>query len=835
MKKAVSGIVLMLLLTSALSSAFFIQPVESDYVWSETIYIRADGSVEPLGAPITTADNMTYTLTDNIGGSVPETGTAIIIQRNNIILDGAGYTLQDLGTGFQTKGIILSGRTNVTIKSIRIKNFSAGIQVLSNSNNNSIFENTITNCSWGGIYLGSSSGNSINGNNVTDNFTGIALGDSPNNSIGENTVANCSHYGIDLYLSPGSSVSGNNMTANGVRALRLASSSNCSVNGNIMAATSNGYGIEVTGSSNCSISGNTITANKMAGINLGGSSNNSISSNTITANSGAGVSLGNNNNNNSISGNTITANSGAGVSLGGSSNKNSISGNNIAANIQEGITLYGACNNSLIGNNVANNNYGVRLESLSNYNSISENTITANSKTGIELWIGPSGNNISSNTITANNERGIYLVQSQNNSLSGNTIANNSYGVELWWSPDNSITGNDITANSEAGIKLSYSSNNVVYHNNFIGNAQQAQIPTPGYASIWDDGYPSGGNYWSDYAGIDEKSGPSQDEPGSDEIGDTPYIIDPDNRDRYPLMAPYGTIAYRLTIATTSGGTTTPSPGTYTYVNGTEVEVTATSDTGFSFDYWLLDSDIRTENPITIIIDSNYTLTAHFIDDIPPITTITLDGDEGAGGWFVSTVAVTLSATDVSGVDKTEYSFDNSTWTLYTTPFTVTNEGNIIVYYKSTDNVGNVETTKTETLKIDKTAPSGSVIINNGATYTNSTSVTLTLTAADTTSGVNQIRLSNDGVWDTKPWETSSSTKAWTLATGDGSKTVYYKVRDNAGLVSATYSATITLGTPPPPPPAEAFPTMWIAALAVAAIAILILAAVFLRRKRKKR
>jgi hypothetical protein len=54
--------------------------------------------------------------------------------------------------------------------------------------------------------------------------------------------------------------------------------------------------------------------------------------------------------------------------------------------------------------------------------------------------------------------------------------------------------------------------------------------------NVWDDGYPSGGNYWSDYAGVDEKSGPGQNLTGSDGIGDTHYIIDGNNRDRYPLM-----------------------------------------------------------------------------------------------------------------------------------------------------------------------------------------------------------------------------------------------------------------------------------------------------------
>ena len=57
-------------------------------------------------------------------------------------------------------------------------------------------------------------------------------------------------------------------------------------------------------------------------------------------------------------------------------------------------------------------------------------------------------------------------------------------------------------------------------------------------SNTWDNGYPSGGNYWSDYTGNDSFSGPNQDLPGSDGIGDTPYNITgytPNDQDRYPL------------------------------------------------------------------------------------------------------------------------------------------------------------------------------------------------------------------------------------------------------------------------------------------------------------
>jgi len=75
-----------------------------------------------------------------------------------------------------------------------------------------------------------------------------------------------------------------------------------------------------------------------------------------------------------------------------------------------------------------------------------------------------------------------------------------------------------------------------MYDNELINNTYQ--VINLQSVNAWDAGYPSGGNYWSDYAGVDLKSGPSQDMSGSDGIGDTRYVIDENNTDRYPLISP---------------------------------------------------------------------------------------------------------------------------------------------------------------------------------------------------------------------------------------------------------------------------------------------------------
>ena len=87
------------------------------------------------------------------------------------------------------------------------------------------------------------------------------------------------------------------------------------------------------------------------------------------------------------------------------------------------------------------------------------------------------------------------------------------------------------------GLLLETSSSVVVAGNSFLNNTHQAQ-DSSGDENTWNMSYPIGGNYWSDYSGTDLFQGPGQDIPGSDGIGDSPYIIDADSEDFYPLMNP---------------------------------------------------------------------------------------------------------------------------------------------------------------------------------------------------------------------------------------------------------------------------------------------------------
>lgn len=144
------------------------------------------------------------------------------------------------------------------------------------------------------------------------------------------------------------------------------------------------------------------------------------------------------------------------------------------------------------------------------------------------------------------------------------------------------------------------------------------------------------------------------------------------------------------------------------------------------------------------------------VDQNPPTTSITLSGTAGNNGWYRSNVQVNLNATDNPpgcgvGVNKTEYSFNGTTWNAYGSPFTIGNEGTTTVYYRSTDNAGNVESTKTQIIKVDKTPP---VITGAPTTQPNSygwynTNVVVHFTASDALAGLDTLTpdqtLSNEG------------------------------------------------------------------------------------------
>ena len=499
-RKLVSLTTLTIILIGLLGVALEFQMVKA----YETIYIRPDGSVE--GTTKIQRDGNVYTFIDNINGS-------IVVERNNIIIDGTEYTLQGTGWG---NGIYLSGRNSVTIKNIEIRKFSCGINLYGCSNS-TISRNHVTSNSFQGVLLDSSFNNILSENHITNNgWRGVKLLHSSNNTFFGNDIENNTNQGVQLHLTSNNTFSGNMMNDNkynfdvwGHELDHFMHSIDVSnfVDGKplhylvnqkdlgISPATHQQIGyLALINCTNITVEGLNLTNNGQ-GLLFAYTNNSRIIDNNIT-NNDFGVwfesSFGNN-----VCGNNMRNND-YGVWLGSSSN-NVLCRNNITDN-HYGVWPYLSFDNILSGNNIRSNSYGVWFDSSF------DNAL--------------SGNNIERNLF------GVWFCGSSNNSLSGNNIENNTNGIRLGFDPSfgNVFVGNNISKN-DVGAKLLSSSNNEFYHNNFIDNSVQACNYPSDCSNLWDDC--GEGNYWSDYEGADINH---------DGIGDSGYEITENNADHHPLM-----------------------------------------------------------------------------------------------------------------------------------------------------------------------------------------------------------------------------------------------------------------------------------------------------------
>jgi parallel beta-helix repeat protein len=225
-----------------------------------------------------------------------------------------------------------------------------------------------------------------------------------------------------------------------------------------------------------------------------------------------------------ISGNDVTRSK---IGIFVTSQKSRIEENSVANNGQ-GIALYSSSEVTVKGNNVSANTVGISL-------AFSSNNLVVGNKAANSSF-GGHGITLSSNSF--------------DNTVKDNDLVNNFHGMWLSDSFDNLIINNTIANNELLGIELASSSSNTFYHNNFINNGLPPRAPCIKHivikdsTCIWDNGYPSGGNHWHDYTGVDEKRGSAQDQLGSDQIWDDAYIIDGNNMDRYPSVNPYGDISH---------------------------------------------------------------------------------------------------------------------------------------------------------------------------------------------------------------------------------------------------------------------------------------------------
>lgn len=472
-------------------------------------------------------------------------------------------------------GIFILSHANALVENNIIANNSGGI-VADFSDNNTFINNTVINNKSEGILFFYSSGNIMRNNMISGNKYNFGIsGSSFNHDIDtsnlvngkpirylknrSNLVINPQNFSSVGYLAlincTNITVENLNLT-NNYNGVLLAEIENSTLRNNIF--KNNAKGIDIIDSLNNTIQGNNVTDSTWLGISLAHSPNNKFRENNLVGNqlnfkvSGDSLSdfmqaldL-----SNVVNGKfmryllnltDLVVNPSAFNNTGYFAfvNCSNVTAENLSLENNEILVAF-TKNSSISGNNITSG--GIEL-AYSSFVNLTRSAIS-NGQSGISIYHSDN-NTVAKNNITQNNYHGIQLQTSSCNTVFGNNVKNSRTGVELTESSNNNtIFGNNITDNKYYGFLIGNSSCNKIFHNNFINNGLQAvcsQYPSPICLNDWDNGYPSGGNYWSDYNGTDLYSGTyPQSENGSDGIGDT-FYNSYGAVDRYPLMQPIKT------------------------------------------------------------------------------------------------------------------------------------------------------------------------------------------------------------------------------------------------------------------------------------------------------
>ncbi|PVX27020.1 MAG: hypothetical protein CW716_04445 [Candidatus Bathyarchaeum sp.] len=414
------------------------------------------------------------------------------------------------------------------------------------------------------------------------------------------TVQN-SYDGICLRGSSYSTVSGNIISVCSMRGILLVSSSFVTVSGNTL--TNNFDGLELYDSSFVSVSGNTITNSRLS-IGTSKSFSNTFSDNTITVS-------------------------------------------------QIGVYVWDCSYTTASGNIITDTTEHSICVVLSDHCEFSANDITNSAMRGIS--IGNSSNClVSENNVKFTTTQGIHSFYSSGITVSENTLTNNFVGFGFYTCSDSTAFGNTISQ-CRTGITVVNASNNKFYHNSLIAN--QYSISVQNCINLWDDGYPSGGNYWSNYYGEDADG---------DGIGDTPYIIFETDQDNYPLMFPYGSNlsdSCTLVVDSLPGGVTftaqdephtTPWSETYnetTLVTLVMPETYVFGEKTYNWSQW---SDGDTNRTRIVNVDEYTELTASFITEFVVPEVVLLSPENTT----YTTTDVPLEYTTSTPIQVMTYSLD---------------------------------------------------------------------------------------------------------------------------------------------------------------------------------
>ncbi len=208
-------------------------------------------------------------------------------------------------------------------------------------------------------------------------------------------------------------------------------------------------------------------------------------------------------------------------------------------------------------------------------NADSDGGLMANSASGLLV----EGNNFSEQS----GDMAIDLTAIDNFEVTANVFVNDSSALDISGLSQGTVVGNEFLLDS-VSMDVDGIASLLTYHNDFVDDSGWV-LDSTGLA--WDDGYPVGGNYWSNYTGVDEFHGPGQNLSGSDGIGDTPFVLDSENIDRYPLMTPWTDHVATFVESGLPAGSTwvVVFNGTTYRTNSTSLTVTSTVGVDTPYEY----------------------------------------------------------------------------------------------------------------------------------------------------------------------------------------------------------------------------------------------------------
>jgi parallel beta-helix repeat protein len=450
-----------------------------------------------------------------------------------------------------------------------------------------------------------------------------------------------------------------------------------------------------------------------------------------------------------------------------------------------GIQLFNCSNCHVSKNNATGNLVGITV-SLSSYVIISGNNVLTNGFVGIEV-----GDYSNDNIIVANNavQNGL-LTQS----ISITSVPGGGIFVELY-SDNNTVKENTI-ANDANGMYLAGATNTKIYHNNFENNTVQVYTGSYGNGSntVWNNPYPSGGNYWSDYL----TRYPNASEIDNSGIWNTPYVIGTNNTDYYPLMKLWQPLSVVISpssaiidlgqsqnfTSNVSGGT---SPYTYQwYLNGVAVSganisssiyepikvglftvfVKVTDNTGLQATSNVVNVKVNEALFVTVLPSS-----AMDVDQSETLNSTVYGGTSPyAYQWYLNSVAVPGATT--------------STWN-----YLPTSTGSSMIYLKVTDSA----------------APRANIVASNNITVTINAAPSVKISPNSTTMDIGQPKTFTLIVaggaspykyqWYVNGTPVSGATSSsWVFTpTSSGSYMVYANATDNVGLRAKSNIASVTV------------------------------------------